>query len=96
MGKGTSNMFKLLQDNPASKDRLVFGPALVEGAFHATHEVHQVRPDQRLQGGEIEGLFADQSVVEEVVGNELPLHGPQRLGDSPPRSASTSSPPSPK
>ena len=28
MGKGTSNMFKLLQDNPASKDRLGFGPAL--------------------------------------------------------------------
>ena len=92
MGKGTSNMFKLLQDNPASKDRLGFGPALVEGAFHATHEVHQVRPDQRLQGGEIEGLFADESVVEEVVGNELPLHGPQRLRDSQLRSGSQSLP----
>ena len=61
-----------------------FRPALAEGAFHASHEVEEVRLDQCLQGGEIEGLIADEAVLEEVVGNPLRQAVAERVLDVPP------------
>ncbi len=48
-----------------------FRPPLAEGTFHTVQEVGEVFLDQCLQGGKIEGLIADESILEKIMGNLL-------------------------